>query len=448
MPDLPQAAPPEAAANAAAPSRGGRRSACPGLLRVVPARDGGLCRIKLALGQLTAAQAHAVAGAAERQGNGIVELTNRANIQLRGVAPAAETALVEALVASGLGPTAAGGDDVRNVMVGPAHGIDPAERYEVAPLAERLLARLQQDARYHALSPKFAIQLDGGGVGDLDHAQDLWLSPGDAHLALGVASSIGAPRILALVPQALAFDAAVAAVDLFLRRAPAEAMRYRDLLDAQPIDALQAELRAALPAIVTEAASLDAWRRVAPALARPIGLHAQRQAGRVFVGAASALGRVSPATLRALADLAASRGDGTIRLTPWQGIVLPNVAERDSPDALARLAALGFATRRDDPLASLVACAGGTGCDRGKADTKADALRLAGALAAAGIAPDLHLSGCIRSCASARVAAFTLEAVATGRYDLYVRDDKSSHRFGRRIAAHVTPESAIARLIP
>ncbi|MBL8706998.1 MAG: hypothetical protein JNM30_19245, partial [Rhodospirillales bacterium] len=225
-------------------------------------------------------------------------------------------------------------------------------------------------------------------------------------------------------------------------------MRYRDLLQAQPIDALRAGLQAAVPGVDIDAARLDAWRRVAPAAPRPIGLQAQRQAGRVFVGAASALGRVTPATLRQLADLVATRGDGTIRLTPWQGILLPNVAARDGAAVLAHLAALGFATRPGDPLASLAACAGTTGCDRGKADTKADALRLAAALAAAGIAPDLHLSGCIRSCASARVAAFTLEAVATGRYDLYARDDNAPHRFGRRIAERITPESAIAFLKP
>ena len=107
-------------------------------------------------------------------------------------------------------------------MVSPAHGIDPAERFDAAPLAERLLARLQEEPRYHALSPKFAVQLDGGGIGDLDHKQDLWLSPGDAQLALGVASSVAAPCVLALVPAALAFDATIAAIELFLRRAPAE----------------------------------------------------------------------------------------------------------------------------------------------------------------------------------------------------------------------------------
>ncbi len=423
-----------------------RRSACPGLLRVVTARDGGICRIKLAPRGLTAPQAVAIADAALRWGNGAIELTNRGNLQLRGIAMGAVAPMAEALIAAGLGPSTPGGDDVRNVMLSPAHGIDPAERIDFAPLAERLLARLQDDARYHALSPKFSIQLDGGGIGDLEHAQDLFLAAGEGSLALGVASRIAAPQLLALLPEALAFDAIVAAIDLFLDRATPAMLRYRDLLAAEPVETLRAPLAERVPGLTVDASVLRAWRRLAPAVARPIGIHAQRQTERVFVAAMPPLGRVSPPVLRALAEIAAEQGDGTIRLTPWQGILLPNVG--DGEGALRRLADLGFATRADQPLAALAACAGSQGCDRGKADTKRDGLRLVDALAKRGLAPDLHLTGCAKSCALARTAAFTLEAVAPGQYDLFQRDDNSPHRFGRRIAERIPPESAIAFLKP
>lgn len=423
-----------------------RRSACPGMLRVVQARDGGICRIKLGPRGLTAAQAFAIADAARRCGNGTIEFTNRGNVQLRGIAMDAVTPMAEALIAAGLGPSTPGGDDVRNVMLNPAHGIDPTERVDFAPLVDRLLARLQGDQRYHALSPKFSIQLDGGGIGDLDHAQDIFLAAGAGSLALGVASRIAAPRLLALVPEPLAFDTIVAAVDLFLDRAAPEMLRYRDLLAAESIEMLRTALACRVIGLTVDATALQSWRRIAPAVARPIGIHTQRQAGRVFVAAMPPLGRVAPAGLRALARIAATEGDGTIRGTPWQGILLPNVADGEA--ALRRLADLGFTTRTDRPFAALAACAGGAGCDRGKADTKADGLRLGEALATAGLAPDLHLSGCAKSCALARTAAFTLEAVAPGQYDLYRRDDNMTHRFGRRVAERIAPESAIAFLKP
>lgn len=435
MPDLP---------HPAAPISETRRSACPGLLRVVPARDGGICRVKLGPAGLTAPQAGAIADAAERWGNGAVELTNRGNVQLRGIAVESAASMIGALTAAGLGPSSPGGDDVRNVMLSPAHGLDPDERADFGPLAERLLARLQDEARYHALSPKFSIQLDGGGIGDLDHPQDLFLSVGEGYLALGVASSIAAPRLLALVPEALAFGAIVAAIDLFLDRAAPDMLRYRDLMAAQPIDLLRRALAGRVSDLVVDDAALRSWRRAAPVAPRPMGIKAQRQAGCVYVAAMPPLGRVSPDALRALAALATARGDGTIRLTPWQGILLPNVADGDG--VLLHLARLGFATRADEPFAALAACAGSQGCDRGKADTKRDGLRLADALAKAGLAPDLHLTGCAKSCALARTAAFTLEAVAPGQYDLYARDHNAGQRFGRRIAERIAPESAISVL--
>src|SRR5471032_733283 len=93
-----------------------RPSACPGLMRIVPARDGGLCRIRLALGELSAAQACVVADASAEFGSGVIEVTNRANLQLRGVREASQEALIDCLLAAGLGPTTPGADDLRNLM--------------------------------------------------------------------------------------------------------------------------------------------------------------------------------------------------------------------------------------------------------------------------------------------------------------------------------------------
>jgi hypothetical protein len=80
-----------------------RASACPGLLRIVAARDGGICRIKLPGGELSAAQAAVIADVSERYAAGVVELTNRANLQVRGVRSGHEAALIAALVDAGLG---------------------------------------------------------------------------------------------------------------------------------------------------------------------------------------------------------------------------------------------------------------------------------------------------------------------------------------------------------
>ena len=80
-------------------------SACPGLFRIVAARDGGICRLKLPLGQLSSDAARAIAAAAARFGNGGIDVTNRANLQLRGISPDHEMPLIAALLDAGLGPT-------------------------------------------------------------------------------------------------------------------------------------------------------------------------------------------------------------------------------------------------------------------------------------------------------------------------------------------------------
>ena len=175
-----------------------RPSACPGLWRVVSALDGGICRVKLPGGLLTSAQARAVAEAARMCASGVLELTNRSNLQIRGVREGEQAALVQRLLAAGLGPRHAAADDVRNLLLSPAAGRDPAAQLDIRPLAERLLALLQDTPEFHGLSAKFALQLDGGeALAMLDHPHDLWLSalPGGQQLAFGLA---GTPRDQAL----------------------------------------------------------------------------------------------------------------------------------------------------------------------------------------------------------------------------------------------------------
>ncbi|MGI2232337.1 precorrin-3B synthase, partial [Burkholderia vietnamiensis] len=76
-------------------------------MRVVAAADGGLCRIKLPGGRLAAAQARAIADAARRYGSGLIDATNRANLQLRGIRDGAAAPLAGALLDAGLGPNSA-----------------------------------------------------------------------------------------------------------------------------------------------------------------------------------------------------------------------------------------------------------------------------------------------------------------------------------------------------
>lgn len=399
-----------------------RPSACPGLLRIVPALDGGICRIKLAGGSITAAQALAVAEAAELYAGGVIEATNRANLQIRGIG-SEQAALIEHLLAAELGPSTAGGDDVRNLMLSPSAGIDSRMLIDTRPLAEQILATLQNHDRFHELSAKFAVQLDGRErLAMLEHPHDLWLCAlqrdGEPWLAFGLA---GCPTDAALgaVPLEHGHELVVAVLALFLDLATEEQTRMRHLLAALSVDEFVRQLGARLSVPLT---CVDGWRREASANGLPVGTLPQHQAGRVSVGAVAPLGRLDSTMLKGVARLVDQFGDGTLRLTPWQSLLLPNLRVEQAPEVIEHLQALGLLCSPDQSLAHLIACTGSSGCGKGLADTKADARRLANELQRHGQTLSVHLSGCSRSCAAAHVAPITLLAVSAGHYDLYLRD--------------------------
>ena len=452
-----------------------RPSACPGLLRIVAARDGGICRIKLPGGELSAAQARAIAQASGRYAAGVIELTNRANVQVRGVKRGEEAALIAALVDAGLGPmpathaghaadaahALAAADDVRNVMISPAAGRDPFALFDTRPLCAGLLAMLQSEARFAALSPKFALLLDGGErLASVDHPHDVWLAasqeadgvrfvfglagcpPVSAHAGSPTQSGRIAPdesradgtgALAAILPsQVPALTRALLLT--FLDLAAADATRMRHLLAAHAVDTLLHHAQRYLDFPLTQDAQLARWHRATPADARlRLGAHAQRVPGTWHVGGQPPLGRLDADTLQALAALSRQHGNGTLRLTPWQSVLLPDIGTHAVPTVLCALNTLGLACDPAQAITRLIACAGSTGCAKGFADTKADALRLAARLPA-GL--DVHLSGCPRSCAAAHCAPYTLLAAAPGLYDLYRRDGQPG--FGQCVARQLT----------
>ncbi|MBN3764979.1 precorrin-3B synthase [Burkholderia sp. Ac-20365] len=435
-----------------------RPSACPGLLRIVPALDGGICRVKLAGGELNAAQALAIANAIDEHASGIVDVTNRANLQLRGVKRGHEDALIAALLDAGLGPrdaTQAFADDVRNVLVSPAAGCDAHALFDTTALADQLLSTLQSDARFAALSPKFSLMLDGGErLMMLDHPHDVWFSamPRSDHaqplFAFGLA---GCPPVVAGHESAAA---AIAASDLatltqallhtFLDLASADATRMRDLLATHSVESIirHAERRSGV--YLLRDASLSHWRRAPADASRRLGAHRQRDGQHWHIGAQPALGRMNSATLRGLAQLARETDGATLRMTPWQSVLLVNIASANVDATLHTLETLGLATTPHDPLTRVIACTGSTGCAKSHADTKADALKLAARVPGH---TQAHLSGCQRSCAAAHRAPYTLLAVADGRYDLYqTHDPRDANGFGQCLARGLTIDEAADRL--
>lgn len=417
-----------------------RPSACPGLLRIVPALDGGICRVKLPGGMLRSAQAQAIAEAARQHASGVLELTNRSNLQIRGVLPGQESTLIDALLGAGLGPRVASADDVRNLLLSPAAGLDSQARMDVRPLANQLLDLLQDTPALHALSPKFALQLDGGeALAMREHPHDLWLAAEDEqHLLLGLAGCpVDTP--LARVEATQAVELVRQLLLLFLDLATPEQSRMRQLLAKIPASELLPRLQTRLDFPLQPAPAN--WQPAATISRSPAGIYPQAQSGLCMVAAGAQLGRLHAEQLLALAELSEHHGDGELRLTPWQGVLLGNVPESASRELLAALGDLGLLIHADEPLLGLVACTGSAACARGLADSKHHALHLAELLRESGARPQVHLSACPRSCASARVQPYTLLASTPDHYQLYQRTPEAPG-FGRLLAPAMTIDEA------
>jgi len=417
-----------------------RPSACPGLLRIVPALDGGICRVKLPGGVLRSAQARAIAEAARQHASGVLELTNRSNLQIRGVLPGQESTLIDALLGADLGPRVASADDVRNLLLSPAAGLDPQAKMDVRPLVNQLLDLLQDTPALHALSPKFALQLDGGeALAMREHPHDLWLAANDEqHLLLGLAGCPGDAPV-ARVEASQALELVRQLLLLFLELATPEQSRMRQLLTQIPANELLQRLQTRLDFPLQPAPAN--WQPAATISRSPAGIYPQAQSGLCMVAAGAQLGRLHAEQLLALAELSEHHGDGELRLTPWQGVLLGNVPESASRELLAALGDLGLLIHAYEPLLGLIACTGSAACARGLADSKHHALHLAELLRESGARPQVHLSACPRSCASARVQPYTLLASTPDHYQLYQRTPEAPG-FGRLLAPAMTIDEA------
>lgn len=420
-----------------------RPSGCPGLLRIVQAMDGGICRVKLAGGSITAAQAMAVADVAQGYASGVIEATNRGNLQIRGVGTQHEQ-LITPLLAAGLGPHHAASDEVRNLMLSPSAGIDPRAVIDTWPLARQILHSLETTPRLAELSAKFAVQLDGGeALAMLEHHHDLWLSAFDLDgrtlLAFGLAGCPAHDAAVAAVPVEQGHGLVMAVLTLFLDWARPEQTRLRHVLADVPVERFVEQLAQRFG---LELIALTHWRRDPQLVQRHIGTYPQREHDRVYVGAVAPLGRLDAPMLRGLAQLVSAQGDGTLRFTPWQSVLLPNVRAEAALQVTQQLRSLGLLCDETDPLAHLVACTGSSACAKGLADTKQDARQLAANLSRP---LNVHLTGCQRSCAAAHDAPVTLLAVAPGHYDLYLRRPEQPG-FGVLCERNLTIDAASAWL--
>ncbi|WP_422769962.1 precorrin-3B synthase [Plantactinospora sp. WMMC1484] len=328
---------------------------CPGALRAHRAADGLLVRVRLPGGQLRPEQLRVLAGLAEVEAGGGLELTSRANLQLRALPDdAAVRRVADRIAAAGLLPTATH-ERVRNLLASPLSGRDRAGRLDVRPLVRDLDAALRGAADLASLSGRFLFALDDGRHDVAALGADLCWTGGSGVLWLAGTDT----GLRAGPPDAVELLIAAARAFLRVRGDRRDLWRLADLLDgpAQVTAALDRPAETPDDARPTRAERLPVVRRDRPT---PVGAHP----GGVAVAGAR-FGRLTADQARLLAGIATT---DEIIVTPWRSLVL----DTDGPDIVGRLAAAGLLVDPASPWLGVTACTGRPGCGSALADVRRD----------------------------------------------------------------------------
>ncbi|MBW6436039.1 precorrin-3B synthase [Actinoplanes hulinensis] len=424
------------------PVRTSDTDACPGALRLHAAADGLLARVRLPGGLLTGARLRALRELAEEFGDGALELTSRANLQLRGLSAIDAPALATRLRAAGLLPSQTH-DNVRNIASPPLPGstiraLIPA--LDRAVLDDPALAGLPGKFLFAlghvTLSPDVAavpaltnptpaptvhaavttrptpmaatthpaatnptptvptVHAGFAGSGDREHT-------GAGLFAIRFAGHDTGLRVEAdrVVPALIAAAHAFLAEREEQRGDGPAAWRLRELTDGPArVSARVAGVLGLTPVAVAAAVPVEATDAT-----DLVGVVAQAD-GLAAVGALVPLGRLAGVTLRVLEEA------DQLVVTPWRGVIVADLTPSAAPGWAGRLAAAGLAVAADSPWSGVTACAGRPGCAKSLADVRADATVTARFVDGLPV----HWVGCARACGSPSGPHVRVEATADG----------------------------------
>ena len=344
---------------------------CPGAWQPMRSGDGLVVRIRPSCGRLDAEQANGIADLAERHGNGLIDLTNRANLQIRGVSEESHPLLIEGLAKLRLLDSDPDVEARRNILVTPFWTTDD----ETVSIAEELACRLADGPL--GLPAKFGFAVDCGSERVLAAAPaDIRIERDSDGRMIVRADGAGLGHVVTRN------EAVTAALDLARWFVASGGVN-----DGRGRMAGHIANGAKPPATPGGGASPARARTTPPPGLTPHG---------ALIGVA--FGQMTHTALRWLAEHA-----GGLRMTPWRMLLAEGL--RDMP------ACEGLITQAEDPLLRVVACSGAPRCPEAHAETRT----LAAALARhPGADARLHVSGCAKGCAHSGPATITLVATARG----------------------------------
>jgi ferredoxin-nitrite reductase len=407
-----------------------------GLFYLTPNREAYMARLRIPGGQLKTFQLREIARVARELTTGYVQITTRANFQIRLIEPKNAPEVLRRIQGVGLHTRGAGADNIRNLTCNPTAGIDPRELIDTLPLCHQLGQIILHNRSFYDLPRKFNIAFDGGGViGTVEDTNDIGLKAVEVlsesegikpgvyfRVALGGATGhkAFAQDAGVLVPPDEVLKVTVALLRVYIangNRGDRKKARLKHLLESWSLEryleetekVLGSKLLRAPPGLVATATNDLATN--APDVAKSsevssrhthVGVYSQKQGGLNWIGVAIPVGQITPKQLLRLAEIADLYGSSEVRLTVWQNLIIPNIPDAFVETVKKALVKLGLHWRQSNLRSGFIACTGNSYCKFASSNTKAHALELADYLDKRFLLEqpiNVHLTGCPNSCA-------------------------------------------------
>jgi precorrin-3B synthase len=369
-----------------------RRGACPGISDPMATGDGLLARLSPPAPIPLDAFVE-LCGASREHGNGIVEVTQRGSLQVRGLSPATAPIFARTALALGLG-TEAGPPLLTSSLL----GLDGREPIGFLTLAATLRMELANRTGFASIGPKVSVLIDAGGDLHLDHVPaDLRLRMNnDARLHVSIAGNAAAATSLGWIEVHQAVKVVVHVLTAIANRGGDA--RARDFANRAGVYALRASL---------EAVFTDEPPPPPRSPAEPVGTH-RLNTGQLALGVALPFGYIESDVLKRFALAAARCGAASIRPVPGRTLLIIGLDTAAADELAAEAMVEKLIVRSDDPRRHVVACAGAPACGSALLATRQWAPQIADA--AKGLldgSMTIHVSGCTKGCAHPEAAALT-----------------------------------------
>jgi ferredoxin-nitrite reductase len=435
-----------------------------GLFYVAPAQSSYMCRLRIPNGILKHWQVSGLADLAEQLSGGYSHVTTRANFQIREIEPKNAIDVLEGILDLGLCSRGTGADNIRNVTGTPTAGIDPQELLDTRPYARAWHHHILNERGLYGLPRKFNVAFDGAGIIPvLEDTNDIGFQAVEVKAGFGAEPGVWFKLALGgitghrdfardtgvIVKPADAAKVADAIVRVFSAhgdRTNRNKARMKYVLDAMGFDKYLALVEEKLGAPLTRVPAEALAPRPAFDRAAHIGVHAQKQAGLNWIGVVLPVGKLTCEQMRGLATIARDIGDGDIRLTVWQNLLISGVPTEKVALAEAAIEQLGLTTKASSIRAGLVACTGNVGCRFAASDTKRhaeDIARWCEEHVALDGPVNIHLTGCHHSCAQHYIGDIGLIACKVPVND----DGDAVEGYHILVGGGFGPDAALAREI-